>query len=52
MVAIAWTLEEPAMTAAIVGSRSASRLRVAGRGNLQLGPAEFAEIGKFLTERP
>jgi aryl-alcohol dehydrogenase-like predicted oxidoreductase len=44
-VAIAWTLKNPAVTAAIVGIRSPQQARgVAGAGDLELTDAEIAEI--------
>jgi aryl-alcohol dehydrogenase-like predicted oxidoreductase len=53
VVAIAWTLHHPAIAAAIVGGRSASQVDgVAPAETFRLTEAEFAEIGKFLAERP
>jgi len=53
VVAIAWTLHNPAVTAAIVGGRSAKQVDgVAPAADFRLSEAEFAEIGRFLTERP
>jgi aryl-alcohol dehydrogenase-like predicted oxidoreductase len=53
VVAIAWTLHNPAVTAAIVGGRSAKQVEgVLPAATFRLSEAEFAEIGKFLTERP
>jgi aryl-alcohol dehydrogenase-like predicted oxidoreductase len=53
VVAIAWTLHNPAITAAIVGGRSAKQVEgVLPAATFRLSEAEFAEIGKFLTERP
>lgn len=53
VVAIAWTLHHPAVTAAIVGGRSASQVDgVAPAEEFRLGEDEFAEIGRFLHERP
>ena len=44
-VAIAWTLRHPAVTAAIVGMRSAEQAAgVAGALEFQLSPEEIAEI--------
>ena len=52
VVAIAWTLHNPAITAAIVGGRSAQQVDgVLPAANFRLSEAEFQEIGKFLTER-
>ena len=53
VVAIAWTLHNPAVTAAIVGGRSAKQVEgVLPAATFRLSEAEFEEIGKFLTERP
>ena len=53
VVAIAWTLHNPAVTAAIVGGRSPKQVDgVLPAATFRLSEAEFAEIGKFLTERP
>ena len=53
VVAIAWTLHNPAITAAIVGGRSAKQVDgVLPAATFRLTEVEFAEIGKFLTERP
>ncbi len=53
VVAIAWTLHNPAITAAIVGGRSATQVDgVLPAATFRLTEGEFAEIGKFLTERP
>jgi aryl-alcohol dehydrogenase-like predicted oxidoreductase len=53
VVAIAWTLHNPAVTAAIVGGRSAKQVDgVLPAATFRLSEEEFAEIGKFLTERP
>jgi aryl-alcohol dehydrogenase-like predicted oxidoreductase len=44
-VAIAWTLKNPAVTAAIVGIRSPQQARgIAGGAELDLTPAEVTEI--------
>jgi aryl-alcohol dehydrogenase-like predicted oxidoreductase len=52
VVAIAWTLHHPAITAAIVGGRSAKQVEgVIPAGEFRLSDAEFTEIGKFLTTR-
>jgi aryl-alcohol dehydrogenase-like predicted oxidoreductase len=51
VVAIAWTLHNSAVTAAIVG-RSAKQVDgVLPAATFRLSDAEFAEIGKFLAER-
>ena len=53
VVAIAWTLHNPAVTAAIVGGRSAKQVEgVLPAATIRLTEAEFAEIGTFLTEHP
>lgn len=47
-VAIAWTLRRPAVTAAIVGMRSAEQVEgVIGAAEFRLSPAELAEIETF-----
>jgi aryl-alcohol dehydrogenase-like predicted oxidoreductase len=47
-VAIAWVLRNPAVTAAIVGMRSADQARgVLGALNFRLSDAEIAEIAEF-----
>ncbi len=49
-VAIAWTLRHPAVTAAIVGMRSAEQVRgVAGALEFRLSDDEIAEIEAFRT---
>jgi aryl-alcohol dehydrogenase-like predicted oxidoreductase len=51
VVAIAWTLHNPAITAAIVGGRSAQQVEgVLPAATFRLSDGEYAEIGKFLTE--
>ncbi len=53
VVAIAWTLRQDAVTAAIVGGRSAKQVAgVIPALTFRLSEAEIAEIGKFLVERP
>jgi aryl-alcohol dehydrogenase-like predicted oxidoreductase len=53
VVAIAWTLHNPAVTAAIVGGRSARQVDgVLPAATFRLSEDEFAEIGKFLKDRP
>jgi len=52
-VAIAWTLRHPAVTAAIVGLRSAAQLQgVIGAAEFRLSPEEIAEIAGFLAANP
>ena len=49
VIAIAWTLHHPAVTAAIVGGRSAEQVDgVLPAATLRLTEDEFAEIGSFL----
>lgn len=49
-VAIAWTLLNPAVTAAIVGGRSAAQVEgVIGAANVQLSPDDIREIKEFVT---
>lgn len=49
VVAIAWTLHHPAITAAIVGGRNAKQVEgVAPAINFRLSEAEFSEINTFL----
>jgi aryl-alcohol dehydrogenase-like predicted oxidoreductase len=51
VVAIAWTLHNPAITAAIVGGRSAKQVEgVLPAATFRLSEQEFAEIGRFLKE--
>jgi aryl-alcohol dehydrogenase-like predicted oxidoreductase len=51
-VAIAWTLKNPAVTAAIVGVRNAQQARgVVGAAELELSPDEVAEIEGSRTRR-
>lgn len=53
VVAIAWTLANPAITAAIVGGRNASQVDgVIAAGTFRLSEAELAEIHAYLTEHP
>ncbi len=52
VVAIAWTLHNPAVTAAIVGGRSAKQVDgVLPAASFRLSEAEFTEIGLFLSTR-
>lgn len=49
VIAIAWTLHDPAITAAIVGGRNAKQVEgVASAINFRLTEAEFSEINTFL----
>ena len=51
--AIAWTLRQPAVTAAIVGLRSPQQLDgVIGAMEFRLSPAEVGEIETFMREHP
>jgi aryl-alcohol dehydrogenase-like predicted oxidoreductase len=53
VVAVAWTLHNQTVTAAIVGARSAKQVDgVVPAATFRLNEDEFAEIGRFLTERP
>jgi aryl-alcohol dehydrogenase-like predicted oxidoreductase len=53
VVATAWTLENPAITAAIVGSRSAKQVEgTLAAASFKLTPAELAEINEFLVQNP
>ena len=53
VVAIAWTLHNKAVTAAIVGGRSASQVEgVFAAAEFRLSEAEFGEIGTFLEQNP
>jgi aryl-alcohol dehydrogenase-like predicted oxidoreductase len=52
VVAVAWTLHNPAITAAIVGGRSAKQVEgVLPAATFRLSEEEFQEIGRFLSER-
>ncbi len=51
VVAIAWTLHHPGITAAIVGGRSASQVQgVIPAAEFRLSEEEFAEIQSFLNQ--
>lgn len=51
-VAVAWTLRKPAVTAAIVGGRSAEQVEgVVGAGKLRLGDDEIARIEDFIQAK-
>lgn len=53
VVAIAWTLHNPAITAAIVGGRNAKQVEgVFPAATFRLTEAEYAEINKFLADHP
>jgi aryl-alcohol dehydrogenase-like predicted oxidoreductase len=53
VVAIAWTLHNPAITAAIVGGRSAKQVDgTLPAATLRLTNQEYAEINQFLTDHP
>lgn len=52
-VAIAWTLNNPAVTAAIVGGRNAKQVEgIIGAGEFRLNLQEFAQVAYFLAENP
>jgi len=51
VVAIAWTLHNPAVTAAIVGGRNAKQVEgVLPAASFQLSEAEYNEISSFLAQ--
>jgi aryl-alcohol dehydrogenase-like predicted oxidoreductase len=51
--AIAWTLRSPAVTAAIVGARSAAQVDgLAGAAALRLTPEDLSELEEFLSRNP
>jgi aryl-alcohol dehydrogenase-like predicted oxidoreductase len=53
VVAVAWTLHHPAITAAIVGGRSGEQVKgLAPALSFRLSNEEFARIGEFLTANP
>jgi aryl-alcohol dehydrogenase-like predicted oxidoreductase len=53
VIAIAWTLHNPAVTAAIVGGRNAKQVEgIIPAATFRLTEAEYAEINKFLAENP
>jgi aryl-alcohol dehydrogenase-like predicted oxidoreductase len=53
VVAVAWTLHHPAITAAIVGGRSARQVEgLAPALNFRLSEDEFSRIIGFLTANP
>jgi aryl-alcohol dehydrogenase-like predicted oxidoreductase len=53
VVAVAWTLHHPAITAAIVGGRSPEQVKgLAPALHFRLKEEEFTSIGKFLAENP
>ncbi|PHK10902.1 aldo/keto reductase, partial [Nostoc linckia z13] len=52
-VAIAWTLNNPAVTAAIVGGRNPQQVEgIIGAGELRLNQQELDEIEAFIRENP
>ena len=52
-VAIAWTLRHPAVTAAIVGGRSAEQVEgIIGAAEFRLDASELEQINQFLQARP
>jgi len=52
-VAIAWTLLNPAVTAAIVGVRSAQQVKgIAGAADVRLNAGDLREIEQGLTLQP
>ena len=53
VVAVAWTLHHPAITAAIVGGRSSEQVKgLAPALHFRLNEDEFARIGVFLAANP
>ncbi len=53
VVAVAWTLHHPAITAAIVGGRSGEQVKgLAPALNFRLADEEFTRIGDFLKANP
>lgn len=53
VVAVAWTLHNPAITAAIVGGRSGEQVEgLAPALTFRLADAEYARINAFLAENP
>ena len=53
VVAVAWTLHHPAITAAIVGGRSGEQVKgLAPALHFRLNDEEFARIGMFLAANP
>ena len=53
VVAVAWTLHHPAVTAAIVGGRSAQQVeQTAAALSFRLADEEYAQIVGFLAEHP
>jgi aryl-alcohol dehydrogenase-like predicted oxidoreductase len=53
VVAVAWTLHHPAITAAIVGGRSAAQVEgMTPALSFRLSDGEFARINQFLAENP
>jgi aryl-alcohol dehydrogenase-like predicted oxidoreductase len=53
VIAIAWTLYNPAVTAAIVGGRNAKQVEgIIPAMNFRLTEAEYAEINAFLQDNP
>ena len=53
VVAVAWTLRHPAVTAAIVGGRSAQQVEgTASALAFRLSENEYARINEFLTANP
>jgi aryl-alcohol dehydrogenase-like predicted oxidoreductase len=53
VVAVAWTLHHPAITAAIVGGRSAQQVEgLAHALEFRLSEDEFARINAFLSANP
>ncbi|MCC5602071.1 aldo/keto reductase [Nostoc favosum] len=52
-VAIAWTLNNPAVTAAIVGARNPKQVEgIIAAGEFRLNQQELDQIGTFLCDNP
>jgi Aldo/keto reductase family len=52
-IAIAWTLNNPAVTAAIVGARNPKQVEgIIAAGEFRLNQQELDKIGTFLRENP
>ncbi len=50
-VAVAWVLQNPAVTGAIVGARRPGQIKeIVGAGTFRLSPSELAEIEAFFTK--
>jgi aryl-alcohol dehydrogenase-like predicted oxidoreductase len=53
VVAVAWTLHNPSITAAIVGGRSVKQVEeIAPALNFRLSAAEYTQINEFIAANP